>query len=359
VTVLRADEHFEALRGPVWARVRGRVSPEDFDDAWSEAWARVLARGGAVDVEAPVAYMAEAVQRVLIDEHRARARGLARGEKASLEVGDLDDHVDLGALDDTAAEARYAAVVHRVLDIVRDRLSDRELRVFVATFLYLQSTPETAAALGLSEPRVKKDRVKIAAKCGEAVWPLLSAELGCSAARKPDLGAGFEVMADHVEECSHCADLRRNAFAILGPVELLALPHGPLDALTARLFEAANRLGDFVSGVPPAGRTAAVAGVAAALLAGGATVALPVGERHDPPRFVVRAPPTPAPTASPAVTATAPLARVVRRRPKVKKRAAHVAAAKPPLRAPPSPPVRPVAPPASQPATGEFGFERH
>src|SRR3954447_9692143 len=169
-TVLRADEHFDALREPVWARFRARHglhSHDRFEDAYSEWWTRELERAAAgrpSRAGAPAAFVAEAVPRVLIDDPPARARGLARDQKAALDVVDLEDQHDVAGAGDTAATAHYEAVVHRILHLVRDRLTPRELRVFVFSFLYLRTTGQTAAALGLSEPRVKKDRAKVTAK---------------------------------------------------------------------------------------------------------------------------------------------------------------------------------------------------
>jgi DNA-directed RNA polymerase specialized sigma24 family protein len=363
--MLRAEEHFEALRGPVWARFRGRhplFSRDRFDDAYQEFWARELQRawdGRSSTASAPVAFVTEAVHRVLIDEGRARARGIGRDEKHRLAVEGLDDHLDVAGEDDTAAGAHFEAIVHRVLGLVRDRLTERELQVFVSSFLYLQSTEQTAAALGLSAPRVKKDRKRIAAKCGEAVWPVLAGELACSAAAsEKGMAAAFEVMTDHVESCSSCAGLRRGAMAVVGPVELLALAPAPggevLDVLTARVFEIAQRFTELATTVPPAGRSAAVAGVAAAALAGTGVTA----ERTSEPQ--ARAPARVAPPQKrPAAARPLRVQRTTRPR----------RIARPPQAQPAAAPATP-APPAAQPprATaarsapesrpGEFGFEQ-
>ena len=56
---------------------------------------------------------------MLIDEARARARGLGRGEKGGLEIVDLDSAVGAAAASTTADEAVYEALVHRVLTLVR------------------------------------------------------------------------------------------------------------------------------------------------------------------------------------------------------------------------------------------------
>jgi RNA polymerase sigma factor (sigma-70 family) len=359
VTELRADEHFDALREPVWARFRGRhQSRELFEDCWSEFWLRESERAAAgrpSHADSPVAFITEALHRIAIDQARARGRGLSRDSKHLLEVHDLDDQHHLGAPDD----ADFNMLVHRVLDLVEASLTERERRVFVACFLYLLSTPQAAVELGLSEPRVKKDRLRILEKVGVAVWPVLAGELGCSATRTADPAAGFELMAAHVEECERCAGLRRGALAVVGPIELLALP-GLLDQLSARFAGAAQRVGELATSVPPAGRTAAVAGLAAAALAGGAvTSAKP--EPHDArPAPVVVAAPTPVSTATarPLPTATpTPVQRRVHQRPRKHPRPRAVTASAPALRAPPPPVVQPAATPRPQTGTGEFGFE--
>src|SRR3954471_24697921 len=121
-TVLSVDAHFEALREPVWTRFRARhgISSRDrFDDAYAEWWTREVERAAAgrpSRAAAPVAYVTEAVHRVVIDDARARARGLARGdEKAGLDVADLHEQRDVAAAADTHDAARYEALAHRVL----------------------------------------------------------------------------------------------------------------------------------------------------------------------------------------------------------------------------------------------------
>src|SRR4051812_8913708 len=139
-TVLRADEHFDALREPVWVRFRARhgsLARDRFDDAYAEWWTRELERaadGRPSRAAAPVAFVAEAVHRVVIDDARSRARGLPRDKKSALELVDIDDQVDVADDGDVVAAAHYEAIVHRVLHLVRDRLSPRELRVFVFSF---------------------------------------------------------------------------------------------------------------------------------------------------------------------------------------------------------------------------------
>jgi DNA-directed RNA polymerase specialized sigma24 family protein len=161
--VLRAEEHFEALRESVWARFRARhgsASRDRFEEAYADFWLKELEResaGRPSSVAAPVAFVSEAVNRVVIDTVRARARGLARDEKHLLEMHDIDEQASVASDADTADRGEFEALVHRVLDLVRAQLTPRELAVFVSSFLYLRSTPQTAAALGLSEPRVKKD----------------------------------------------------------------------------------------------------------------------------------------------------------------------------------------------------------
>ena len=236
--VLRADEHFEVLREPVWSRCRSRSPLLDYDryeDAYAEWWAREAERAGEGRpsvVSAPVAFIADGVHRVLIDDARARARGLSRAEKGALRMTHLDALSAAAADDDTEAQGRYEALVHAVLDLVRDRLTARELQVFVCTFLYLQSTPATAATLGLSVPRVKKDRVKAAGKVGDEVWRLLAAELEVCPAQAQEAGllGAFEVFADHVEDCPECArsltGLRAGALAVVGPLDLVVFAGG-------------------------------------------------------------------------------------------------------------------------------------
>jgi DNA-directed RNA polymerase specialized sigma24 family protein len=364
VTVLDADEHFDALRGPVRARFRGPA--ELFEDAYAEFWCREAERsaaGRASDAAAPVAFIAEAIQRILIDQARSRGRGLARDAKHTLQTCDLDDQHHLRAAADTVEDAEFSALVHRILDLVEGCLSAREMRVFQACFLYLLSTPRAAAVLGLSEPRVKKDRLRILEKVGSTVWPVLAGDLGCSASRNADPSAGFELMATHVEECERCSGLRAGALAVVGPLELLALAQpGILDHVVARCFGTAQRVGDFVTAVPPAGRGAAAAGLAAAVLAGGAAASLEPRPVPEPVRAAAPVPKTVAARPVPvvrsvrAVRTVVPRKRVrkvVRARPQPRATAAAI-----PLRAPPAAVVTAAPTPPPKPDTGEFGFEQ-
>src|SRR4051794_1953712 len=271
--VLRAEEHFEGLREAVWSRFRSRhglFARDRFEDAYAEWWTRELERaatGRPSRATAPAAFVAEAVHRVLIDEARARARGLARDEKSTLEVVDLDDQHDVADTDDTATMAHYEAVAHRILSLVRDRLTPRETQVFVWSYLYLQTTERTAAALGLSEPRVKKDRKKVAGKVGGEVWTVLSSELSvCPAYGDKQLQAAFEQLTAHVEDCPECASafggLQRGAVAAIAPIELLAIHDDAghlLDALYVRLSAPLHRAVEAAVTMPPGGRAVAAA----------------------------------------------------------------------------------------------------
>ncbi len=334
-TILSAEAHFEALREAVWTRfsARHRTCTRDaFEDAYAEWWTREVERAAAgrpSHAEAPTAFVAEAVHRVLIDDLRARARGLAREDKGKLEIIDLDAQMAAADTDDTASQASYEALAHRVVTLVRGRLSERELKVFVWSYLYLQSTDRTAVALGLSHPRVKKDRKRIATKVGQEVWAVLSGELElCAAYEDKHLLAVFEILTVHVEDCPTCraalGGVRRGALAICGPVELLALAGGAeeathavahlIDGVAARLHGLAHRATEMASAVPPNGRTAAVAVVAAGAMAGGAATVKVIQPTHRDhpaaqarhPRHaaspVARATPAPVRTVSPSVT---------------------------------------------------------
>lgn len=396
---LDAARHFEALRAPVRHRLRAQhraLCAERFDDAYSEWWAREVERAAAgrpSRAAAPVAFVAESVHRVLVDEARGRARGLPRGEKAALRITQLEALTDAGAVEDTEAQARYEALAHRILDLVRHRLTARELRVFVCTFLYLQSTDATARQLGLSRPRVKKDRVKAAAKLGDEVWDVVVGELDvCPAHDDRDLPAVFEALADHVEECDACAPsfrgLRSGALAVLPPVQLLAPTSdagtaGPLAWLYDRLLEAYARWSTALAALPAGGRAVTTAVVAATAVAGGgaaAVVTVAAADRPSDPSAVVASPSTTPVGASPVPAVgraaerssgrrdTRPSSR--RRRPErsAASRPAAIPAPTPtaatPAPTPAAPPEPPVqrfeapAPGATPSSPGEFGFEQ-
>lgn len=297
--VLCAEEHFESLREAVWvrfcARHRGR-DRDHFEDLYAEWWTREVeraAKGSPSRAAAPAAFVAEAVHRVFIDDTRARARGLARDDKGALEVVDLDAQLDAAAGSDTAGQAGYEALAHRVLTLVRGRLSERELRVFVWSYLYLQPTEKTADALGLSLPRVKKDRKRVAGKIGEEVWQVLNGELDlCAAYEEKSLAAIFEILTVHVEDCPTCATalggMRKGALAVVGPEALVlgTATEGATHVLSdlahsvaVRVHGMLHRGAEAMTAVPPSGRTAAAVAVAATVVAGGAAQVAPV--RHD------------------------------------------------------------------------------
>ncbi len=320
-TVLSAEKHFETLRESVWVRFAARHRGHDrarFEDMYSEWWAREVERaanGSPSRAAAPAAFIAEAVHHVLIDDARSRARGLGRSEKGSLEVVDIDDQHRVASGADTASTATYEALVHRVLTLIQGTLSERETRVFVWSYLYLQPSEATASALGLSVPRVKKDRRKIATKVGTQVWTVLAGELDlCAAYDEKSLPAIFEILTVHVEDCPVCGDalggVRRGALAVFGPEMLVLgagtehLTHGLTDLL-ARVNVWIHRGTETLTAMPPQGRTAAAVAVAATAVAGGA-VAVPnaVSPLHRD-RARVAAPPAPTATARPVAVVTA------------------------------------------------------
>ncbi len=400
--VLSAEVHFEALREPVWSRFKARhgLYPRDrFEDAYAEWWTRELERAAAgrpSRAGAPAAFVTEAVHRVLIDDARARARGLARDQKAALELVDIADQHDVAGSGDTAATAHYEAVVHRVLHLVRDRLTARELSVFVLSYLHLATTERTAAALGLSEPRVKKDRQKAMAKVGAEVWQVLSAELApCAAYDDKALPAVFELMTTHAEDCPECSQalggIRRSAVAAVAPVELLLLADQHsltfIDAVVAKLTAPLHRAVELSVSAPPGGRVAAAATVAVAAAVGGSAAvkgtadAQPVRERVATLRNVATAAPvaavrplrTPAGTRTPEATRRTARPSSGQRSPERGKRPSGGTAPAPVPTATPAavttPPPAPVAttvaapappppPPAAPPTSSEFGFEK-
>jgi DNA-directed RNA polymerase specialized sigma24 family protein len=405
--VLSAEEHFEGLREAVWVRYTARhrgCDRERFEDLYAEWWAREVERaanGAPSRASAPVAFVAEAVHRVFIDDVRARARGLSREDKHTLDLVDLDGQLDAAGDDDTAASATYEAIAHRILTLVQGKLTDRETRVFVWSYLYLQPSERTAEALRLSVPRVKKDRKRIATKVGAEVWAVLGGELDlCGVYEEQSLAAIFEILTVHAEDCPTCraalGGVRRGALAIIGP-ELLVLgtasqgaTHGFADllqGLAARLQGAVQRGAEMAVAVPAGGKTAAAVAVAAAALAGGAVTIQPQGDggRDRAPRAAVQAAARhAAPAAAPTAVATTPpppapvVARPARRKPNQRAEAAPAATATPapvatvqqpvapaptapaPTAAPAAPAPAPVtqAPPAPPPPTTEFGFEQ-
>ena len=362
---LNAERDFERLREAVWVRFCARrrgVDRDRFEDAYSEWWAREVERaaeGAPSRAAAPAAFVAEAVHRVLLDDARARARGIGREDKASLAVVDIDEQYDLVAEDDVVARAGYEALAHRVLTLVQGHLTERERRVFVWSFLYLQPIEATADALGLSPPRVKKDRRKIAGKVGAEVWQVIGGELDlCAVYEEKSLPAIFEILTVHVEDCPTCAaslgGMRQGALAIIGP-ELLVVggvtegTSHVFSDLYARIYGLLHRGTEAFAALPPQGRTAAAVAVAATAVAGGAATVVP-DARDQPrqPRVAQAASPSPVPTVATAV-------------PTVSSRPAPAATSRPKARAATSRRARPAgtaAPAAPAPIQEELGFEQ-
>ncbi|MEA2297047.1 MAG: hypothetical protein QOE86_4686, partial [Solirubrobacteraceae bacterium] len=186
----------------------------------------------------------------------------------------------------------------------------------------------------------------------------------------------FEIFTIHAEDCADCSravgGLRDGALAVVGPIELVALSGATggglfddlLDGLAVRVGMLVHRSAELATGLPGGARTAAVAAVGAAAIAG--STALPGKPPETEAAVATPAPtvvhhrvrtPVPTAVATPAPGRRAAPVRRVRSRPK----------APPAPTAPPTvvatitsfeSPETPAPKASSQPAgNGEFGFE--
>jgi DNA-directed RNA polymerase specialized sigma24 family protein len=159
-------EEFRALRASVTASVRARLRAcgaeldhGDLDACYAQAWQGLYAvtlRGE--EVLDPAAWLAVATFRRAIDEHRAARRRGALAEANAHEAGlePLTARVHCGHGADPAGELDRRVKLGHLFEALRLRLSARERRAFALCYLHGLSRAEAAAAMGISERRMRK-----------------------------------------------------------------------------------------------------------------------------------------------------------------------------------------------------------
>jgi RNA polymerase sigma factor (sigma-70 family) len=166
----RADrllrEEFRALRASVIASVRAKLracgaelADDDLDACYAQAWQGLhsVTLAGQ-EVLNPGAWLALATFRRAIDEHRAARR---REALASVHLTDAGPPAHGCAasppeLPDPAGELDRRLMLGQLFEALRLRLGPRERRAFALCYLQGLSRAEAAAAMGLSERRMRK-----------------------------------------------------------------------------------------------------------------------------------------------------------------------------------------------------------
>jgi DNA-directed RNA polymerase specialized sigma24 family protein len=159
-------EQFDALRAGVLASVRCRLracgaelDDSDLDACYAQAWQGLY----TVTLEGeqvldPPAWLALATFRRAIDEHRGARRRQALAEMQHQGV-QTRQRVACGAPcaeHDAAGELDRRLQLRQLFEALRLRLSARERRAFALCYLQGLSRAEAAAAMGLSERRMRK-----------------------------------------------------------------------------------------------------------------------------------------------------------------------------------------------------------
>jgi RNA polymerase sigma factor (sigma-70 family) len=295
-------EEFRSLRASVIASVRSRLRAcgaeldhGEFDACYAQAWQGLYAVTlGGEQVLDPAAWLAVAAFRRAIDEHRAARRREALAEAHARAPGPHPHGTCLAssAQADPAGALEQRVRLGQLFEALRLRLSARERRAFALCYLQGLSRADAAAAMGLSERRMRK--LMDGDGAGEAgtrakVWALvhtIRAEKWCEEQGSLMRGFAYGVLDPpgerhrlavmHTQACPACrsyvASLRGLA-ALLPPVPgmlaLLAAASGA--ARGATRHAAAGARGSAGLASPATAASGAGAGAAGGgwLLAGG------------------------------------------------------------------------------------------
>jgi DNA-directed RNA polymerase specialized sigma24 family protein len=344
-------EEFRSLRASVIASVRARLracgaelADDDLDACYAQAWQGLYAVAlEGEEVLDAAAWLSLATYRRAVDEHRAARRRQqlaaqllgARTQALAAPRAECADDAD------AAGELDRRLKLGQLFEALRLRLSARERRAFVLCHLQGLSRSEAAAAMGLSERRMRKlmdgrggGESGAAAKVS-ALVNTIRAGRWCEEQGSLMRGLAYGVLDPqgerhrlalvHTRECPACrsyvASLRGLA-ALLPPVPaMLALLAAARDAARDAVAHAAVRahvsaragVRGSVAGAAPQAAVSGTAGAGAAgggwLLVGGgagaklaatcllalglgagcAVLAVPAGSPHGPSRGRVRA----------------------------------------------------------------------
>jgi RNA polymerase sigma factor (sigma-70 family) len=145
---------FEAMRGRVLAKVRGRLRTAgvtldagDLEACYAQAWHGLyttMLDGRAEEIANPEGWLAVVTYRRAIDEHRSHCARVTPMELESAYERDLP-----GELDDRAQ-------LRQLLEGLRARLNARERQAAALCYLQGLSRADAAARMGISEGRMRK-----------------------------------------------------------------------------------------------------------------------------------------------------------------------------------------------------------
>ncbi len=150
----RALDETEAAYGPYCRAVAGRILPDDRDvdeavnDAWMAAW-------GSIPPHRPETlrtYLAKLTRRAAIGIWRARDAQKRGGGQMELALEELDSVLPGGSDPVRTAEA---AALTEALDRFLEALPDRERRVFLRRYWYMDPIAAICARYGFSQSKVK------------------------------------------------------------------------------------------------------------------------------------------------------------------------------------------------------------
>lgn len=281
--LLRSE--FAGLRSKVLAIVRSKLrakgislDPGDLDACYAQAWHGLYATVLAGErIDEPAAWLVLVTFRRAIDESRSRSALALAGDAASVPVEDPDV---AQTLDDRAR-------LRHVLEGLRGQLSERECRA--ASLCYLQglSRAAAAAAMGISEARMRKlmdgypGRTGVAGKVG-ALLNTVRAGGWCESQSSLMRAYAFGILdpdgerhALAVAHCRECPACRAHVASLRGLAALL--PPLPLRLAKAG---AGVTAGSGAVGANGAGMSLPVGGTLAAKLAAIGVVVLGVGSGY-------------------------------------------------------------------------------
>ncbi|HKH78730.1 MAG TPA: sigma-70 family RNA polymerase sigma factor, partial [Solirubrobacteraceae bacterium] len=161
---------FEALRGEVLARVRGKLraiglglDQGDLEAAYGAAWQGLyMATLEGQEIASPAGWLALVTFRRAVDEHRARARVHLPGEWHSQDLDAADGIADtalegrIGGDCDLATRLDDRARLRQLFEGLCARLDAREREAAALCYLQGLSRSQAAARMGVSETRMRK-----------------------------------------------------------------------------------------------------------------------------------------------------------------------------------------------------------
>lgn len=281
-----ANANYEALKDPVLKSVRGklfgggpRLNETDLDEAYLLGWhalTEYIVQGNKV----------ANLTGFLVNATYLRARDIARRLHEDRYVeADLEAH---GVEDDLAERVDDGIKLDRLIERLKDRLSDQERQAVTLCVLHGFKRPEAAKVLEVSEIRIQKvmdtAMKKIAGVvagidtrgCGGDEWARLLRAYALGLLRESD--RDYERAIAHINECETCSRYvtgLRGLAAILPPVglPLSRLAHeASVLAHLYRVFGAGHSTATVAQATAGTAGTAATGGGVASVLGGSAAV---------------------------------------------------------------------------------------